>query len=332
MSFGLPHAIDDQGDRIVLQTPASWWRRRGLVLGVAVPGLLVVLVGLFGLLDLLQEAGGLLVGVAAGVCALVLVPSVLVGAVQLATASRNSARTRVEIDLQQREITTANEERVALDTVRSLALVKSNPLLKWMSIVAVTGGGPEAESPYRPPREQQVVLLGNLNELEVGKARVAMAELADRLGVSHSDRSPVLLGGGGRSGAGKGTLVHGLAYLPVQGIFLFASLFLLIARRDDAVARFHARQSLAFFAVELVVIVGGVIASLPLWFGASLLEDQMDDPYLPVAILTGLVLLVVTFARLGLRLYAGWRATQGEAWVIPGVGWLSRRWLPASSD
>ena len=330
MSPGLKGVLTEEGDILRLQTPSRFWLMRGLVLLLVVPALLMLLVGLLALLELLDtgEPGPLTFG-SAVVLGLLCLPSAAVGAVHLLRAGPRSAASRVEIDLAARQIRPTEGAAVPLDRVRSLVLHKPQPLLKWLAIEAEVGE-PVAETgnPYQPPRGSRLRLLGEISEFDSGRAFRFTEELAGRLGVPAEDRSPSLLGGGGASGKGKGRLGHALAYLPFQGIFLIASIFLLVARRDDPVARFHAKQSLVMFPLEMLAIFGAFALSMPFLFLGELTGSGSNEPH-PVGIAIVLVLVIgVALGRLGLRLMAMSKAWRGEAWVIPIVGLISRRWKP----
>lgn len=329
MSFSVRAALTVDDRVLRLQTPASFWWKRGAVLAVGVPVLLTILVALVALLDTIEvgEPSGLTLIAAAG-SALLGGICMLVGGVHVLRAGPKSRASLVEIDLDQGIITSAAEGTHPLSAVRGLELHQPNPVLKWHAITARLHAGPQAEDgdPYRPPASGSVQLLGQINELELGAARELMETVAGHLGgLPAADKSSSLLGGGGSTGEKLGRLGHALAYVPVQGIFLIASIVLLVARRKDPVAQFHARQSLAFLPFELAALFGGILVTVPFMFIG-------DEPHPAAAVLMGLVLLPIALGRLGLRFYAAWKAHKGACWVIPGMGWLSRRWLPPVSD
>ncbi len=336
MLFGLKGALDDRGASLILQTPRAFWVVRGLVLALLVPLLLIFLVGLLAGVDILAvgaEEPGVFTGLGALLFFGVGGPSFLVGALHLLRSSSRSAQSRVEIDLEAREIRPTGGPAVPFDQLRGLVLRKPNPLLKWVAIEADLGGAATAAaddpSPYRAPRGgASLRLLGNLNELELGGARKLMQQLADRMGVEAMDRSPSLLGGGGESGAGAGRIGHAATYFPLQGIFFFASLFFLFARKDDPVGQFHARQSLTLLVFEMVAIFGTIIVAVPFLFLGEILGKGDGEPH-PVGLGILVVgLLGVTGLRMMLRFVATYKAWRGKSWLMPGVGRISARWLP----
>lgn len=222
MSFSARQALTEQDGLLVLQTPRAFWVKRGLVLLLLVPGLLVVLIGLIALLEVIAAEGpGLLTAAVGALTVLLGGPCVLVGGLHLLRAGPRAAASRVEIDRAQGELRPMTGPAVPLAAVQELELVQTRPLQKWHHIAARTGVAEASgeAGPYRPPRQAQpVVLLGNLNELELGAARSLLRDLGARLDLPVHDRSSRLMGGGGKGGAGlpdaPGGLLYAAAYLP----------------------------------------------------------------------------------------------------------------------
>lgn len=316
MSFSIKTAVVEDGPVLRIQTPAAFWIKRGAVLALLVPALLVLLTGLFALLEVLQgeEPGVLTMVVGAGSGALSFL-CVAVGGVHVVRAGPRSAASLVELDVEHGVLRSLAEGEHPLAAVRGLELRKTSPLLKWHEITATLHESPQEDgNPYRPPKAGKVRLIGNINEFELKGARELLADLAGRLGVESTDNSSVLLGGGGT----KGKPAYGLAYIPVQGIFLLVSVGLLIFKRDDPAAQFHARQSLAFFPLELAALFLAAMLTAPFMF-------ITDEPHPAAMALMALALMVVAIGRLVVRFVAAYRAFHGRAWVIPGMGWLTRR-------
>lgn len=106
-----------------------------------------------------------------------------------------------------------------------------------------------------------------------------------------------------------------LCYLPIQGIFLIASLWFLATDRRPFV-RFAAKQSLLHFAFSIVVLLVAIaLGAVPV-----LLTEGADGP-LRVLAIVWLVILLVAFAiwNVGAHIYACVQASRGRAWVMP---WL----------
>lgn len=59
---------------------------------------------------------------------------------------------------------------------------------------------------------------------------------------------------------------------------------------------------------------------------AGVLALQGTSEALAIAVVP---LIGVVSLRLLVRLFASYKAYRGQAWVIPGLGWLSGRWVPA---
>jgi len=322
------HALREEGHTLVLSVPTRHYFVRAGTLGLLVPFLLFVLVGLFAALELLEvgELGGLtyVMLAVASVGSAIAVPFALVMAIRAPGLSKKS---QVVVDLQERVIHPREGDPIPLDRVAGLSLRKPNAMLKWMSIQAdITDAPSEDSSPYRPPAVRSIDLVSRINELEAEAGRVLMADIGRRLNLETTDRTSSLLGGGGADGQAAGRTAHALAYVPVQGIFFFASAFLLIARRGDPRAMFHAMQSMLVLAFEM-----GVILVVALFGGGLVLASEASGGALPHAV--GLVVLGVglvpfTALRLVGRFYAAWRAWKGDTWLVPVVGRISRRWLP----
>ena len=324
------HALHEEGHQLILRTPVRHYLVRAATLGLLLPVLFAILTGLVALLELLEVGEPGLLTMGAGIfgaaCSAVAVPFAAGMAVM---APRLSARSQVVIDQAARVLHPWDGEPVPLDAVVGLSLRKPNPMLKWLVIEADLAAPPSTDpSPYRVPAVRSVALVSRINELEAEAARLLMADIGRRLDLETADRTSSFLGGGGLTGRAAGRGAHALAYIPVQGIFLFASLFLLVSRRGDPRAMFHAKQSLLLLAVEMVVIVGSVAVSIPLFVVG---EAMGAEPPLHPGII-GLLgtLIPVMLLRVVARFYAAWRAWHGDLWLVPLVGRVSKRWLPAT--
>jgi uncharacterized membrane protein len=112
-----------------------------------------------------------------------------------------------------------------------------------------------------------------------------------------------------------------LCYLPIDGVVLVIAIYFLATSRDRFV-RFAAKQSLAHLAITTAVLLA-LLGCCGLPIAALDLPGVIDASLL--------VLFVGTFAiaRVGTFVYAAYRAQRGEAWVMPWLAPMSRRWLPA---
>jgi uncharacterized membrane protein len=316
--------LTEEGPLLRLRTRPAHWLRRGAVLGLVVPALLamvLVLLIIVDLIDRLRLGDGTIIGVALFV--LVGGPSALWGAVMALGAQGRSRRSVVEVDLAGGVVRPTGAPARPLSAVRALRLHKPNSLLAWLAVDALlVDDQVRPVGPYQAPGlTLPLRLWGDIPEQRGAEALALAGQLAERLGV------PVEDGRGafdrGLDAGKRGRSWHTAAYVPMQGIFLFASALILLTRKDDAVGRFHARQSLSLLVVESVAIVGVVIVGAPLMF----LPGGRDPHPVGVAVLVG-GLLIVTMARLVLRFYAAWRAWRGDLWLLPVLGRLTRRWLP----
>ena len=327
------HSLTEEGHQIVLQTPGLHHRLRGAILGCLVPVLLGVSVCLVAVLEILQvsDPGMITAGVAvfASLVAMVSVPWGLVTALRAPALAR---QTRVVIDLERRVIEpSGNAPEVPLSSVVGVSLRKPQALLQWMTIeadlVSVLPG--DDPSPYRAPRSRSVVLLQRISGLEADSAHEMMVQLGQRLDLPVCSQSePPWVGSG--QGNGRGKISHVAAYVPVQGLFFIVSLFLLIGRRGEPRAMFHARQSLLLLVLEFVWVVGVALVSIPLMLLSEVFGGNGPHPAGVVFLTAGLVVFLVV--RLGIRFYAAWRTWKGDTWLVPFVALISKRWLPAEDD
>ncbi|MCB9697578.1 MAG: hypothetical protein H6738_12425 [Alphaproteobacteria bacterium] len=237
------------------------------------------------------------------------------GAFGLARSGSVSTATRVEVDLGGGVLRHARGE-VPLSRVRSLVLRQGNALQKWLWLGANVGVASEAAEggPYAPPSGESFGLLTRLPPTlgsEVGElGRALAADLGVELGVEGGvDRGNVL-------GMTPGTLAM-LCYLPFQGIFLVVSVPTSFLSKDPLV-RFHARQSLVLFAVEVVAL----IVAVGLMVGVSLVHTEAG------IVVGGLALLGVLAARLVVRIVACFKAARMQPFVLPGLSPVVARWLP----
>jgi uncharacterized membrane protein len=316
--------LTEDGPLLRLRTRPAHWLRRGAVLGLFVPALLAVVLVLLIIVDLIDRlrlGDGTIVGLVLSV--LVGGPSVLWGAVLALSAQGRSQRSVVEIDLAAGLLRPTGAPARPLSAVRALRLHKPNSLVAWLAVDALlVDDQPRLAGPYQPPTlTTPVRLWGDIPEQKGAEALALVGQLAARLGVPLEDGRSAF--DRGLDAGSRGRTWHTAAYVPLQGIFLFASALILLTRKDDAVGRFHARQSLTLLVVETIAIIGVIIVGATLMF----LPGGRDPHPLGVAVLVG-GLLLITGLRLVLRVYAAWRAWRGDLWLLPVLGRLTRRWLP----
>ncbi len=114
-----------------------------------------------------------------------------------------------------------------------------------------------------------------------------------------------------------------LCYLPIQGIFLIASIY--YATRGDRrpLVHFSARQSLCQFAFALVVLM-----PLLILFGVpvALLED--GPPRVAAIVLLVVALSAFWLWNLAAHVIACYRSYRGVLWVMPWLRPFVSRWIP----
>ena len=78
----------------------------------------------------------------------------------------------------------------------------------------------------------------------------------------------------------------------------------------------------------LLVLLGPVLGSCALL--VALLEDRVHPGLLGAGV--ALILVPYQIWRVAMRILACWRAYKGRAWVMPWLGFVSRRGLPEDED
>ena len=236
-----------------LELPPRVFRRQALIaLGLAPLGGLA-----FGLLIALQigdlaHAGPILAGVACGVGGLLS----LVGLGQLLLAGRRAARSGSVIDLTAGTVTPAGGRAVPLSALRSLRLGQPNRLLKFVGLIA---DGPDGV----------VILLGGVPPRAGGELAAIGAYVGERLG--QPVEAPAWIRGRDRLGMDDTTAAL-FCWMPVQGLFLFFSVWYWVNGKERPYVAFHARQSLAQFAVSLLVLAFTLAVGVGSYFGIRTLH------------------------------------------------------------
>lgn len=229
------------------------------------------------------------------------------GLVQAALGPWRSGRSQVRVPADGGDLVLAGGARLARVTVQRVRVGRPSSLLKWQGIIAETGTGDVVVLGRLPPSRSQ--LIGGLAEY-----------LAADLGVPVDTRDALSgpLGMGAREQATA-------CYLPLQGVWIIASILVLIFSKDDF-ARFAAKQSLSWFVLSTAALLALIGCGAG---GGSALAEVHEA----LAVGWALVfILPAALVRLGVLVYATARAWQGRAWVMPGLGWLVRRWLPAEES
>lgn len=291
--------LQPDGDGAVLAVPVRDFRVQAVLVLVLLPVVWALLALLFALAlppDAAAVLGGALVCLGTAF-------STLAGGVMLLRARGQSERSRVHVGAD-RSVRLAGGQVLRPDMVYGLRVRQPNPMMKWIGILAFNG-------------ESEVLILGRLPPSR-GPAVEALAQWLGQVLDAPVDARAA------RTGLGMApSSMAAFCYAPIQGLWLVFSLFAVVLAKDPLV-RFSARQSLAYYLLSGIALVAVIV---PLAAVAALLPS--DDARGVAAVLLILVLLPLVFARLGLGLYAMFRAYKGEPWVIPGLGWLTRRWLPA---
>jgi len=289
------------GHEIELRVPAWHWAWRGLLVALALPPLIVLLALLVSLDDEGVAAPSV---VLAGLAGLAFVSGVLLALL----SPLLSRRTLTRIDFAQGVLTTARSPYpVELGTLAGLYLARPSKLGVFFELRARRLGAPD------------VRLLGPLVPKHSHDATALASWLGARLNV------PVDVSGVDAPAVSSTSdqLAGVLCYLPIQGVFLIASLYYLFAARRRPFVRFCAIQSLSQFGFSLLVLTLILLAlGLPLG-----LSDPSPLQTLLIVLLAGSLGLFWLW-NFGAHAYACWAAYKGRLWVMPWLGFWVRRFLP----
>jgi len=315
----------DGARALVVEVAPSHYVKRGLLAGLALPPLFA-LVGLV-VAAIAADGGGdgltaFLVCVGLGGVGL------LAGLGLAAASSLLSRRSRVRFDAERGVV--VRERDGAAIVLRDVGGVVVRPRAGFggfagsAELVVVRGDGAPLLEVFAPVAAMHVPLAQGIAREVDAFFGVSPAAVPAPYRAPHAPAfaaSPP----GASAGGIKPNVAAGLCYLPVQGIFLIASIVALVASRNPFV-RFAAKQSLvhlAFATVTGIVVVGGA--------GALTAAIPDDSPMRTPAILVT-CLLVGAFAAWHVTAYvvACVRAFRGRVWVMPWLRWLLARSAPCA--
>jgi len=289
---------------LVVQVPAWHWAWRGIVLALALPPLFALLAALL----LMEDAEATLPSVVIGGLAAV---AFLSGLLVVLASPLLSARSKTRIDFSRGAITSTRFPELPLHEIASLAVVRPSPWTAFLELRALRrSGGP-------------IRILGPLVPKQSGDLYLLASWLGTSLNVAVDASTVEPRPGASSSGDHMAGL---LCYLPVQGIFLIASLYFLFAGKKRPFVRFCAIQSLSQFVfsfgalVVLLVALGVPVAALD---GAPLQTVFI--------VLLALGLTAFWLWNFGAHAYACYAAYKGRLWVMPWLGFWVRRFLPEQS-
>jgi len=219
-----------------------------------------------------------------------------------------SERSRLEFDGQRWTVRRRGVEQ-SLTTFVAVRARRPTRALKWWTLELVPHGGLAPITIYGnfAPRQREALQsyagwLAAMLRLPL-EADPALSTL-DATGVD--DRTAAML-----------------CYLPIQGIFIGASLYYLLKGDKRPLVRFCARQSLCQFLLSTLLLL--LIIAL---FGVPL--ALISEGPVRVVLLVLLTLSLVGFViwNIWAHILACSRAYRRVAWVMPWLGPVVRRWLP----
>jgi uncharacterized membrane protein len=293
-----PLRVAGDAARLSVKVPRALYLTRGAVALVGAPVLGALFALLFVMMELPAEVGLLLAGgIAASLAAFALALFALSGVL--------SARSEVTFDRQASQIRRAYDGAVA--PIASVVGVRVRPAgglsgFQLLELVDASGRG--------------FVLHARLSRQWPGDlaavAHACATWLAVPADVPSADAAPLGI-----------TENHAalLCYLPIQGVFLIASIYFLGVDRRPFV-RFSAKQSLLHFAASIVaLVVALVLGATPV-----LLTEHAEGPARIASIVWLTLLLVALVAwNLGAHVYACVQAAKGRTWRMPWLRFLLAR-------
>lgn len=290
------------GHTLTLRVPAWHYAWRGIALALVLPPLLALLALLASL-----DSDGIAAPsvVLAGLGGMAFATGVL-----LALASPLlSARTRVTLDLARGELTRARSPYpIPLSALSGLRSSRPNTLSSFFFLCATRSGAPD------------VKLLGPLVPKHAAEAGSLAGWLGTQLGLP-VDASSVAAPEASSSSSDQ--LAGVLCYLPIQGIFILASLYYLFAAKQRPFVRFCAIQSLSQLLFSL-----GVLAVLLIGLGVPLALTEPSPLQTALVVLLAVSLSGYWLWNFGAHAYACYCAYKGRPWVMPWLGFWVRRFLP----
>jgi uncharacterized membrane protein len=314
-----PLRIEVVQGAVVVGTPRSLYIKRGLLGVFALPPLLFLLLLVLFMGFVAESTESVELGFTIALCTLSGL-SIAWGLILMLGSGALARRTRVRFDRARRVV---RRERDGLEIPwDAVATVRAGPCrggrFGWWAIELVGQGDAVVMSIHDRLASQHAA------DIEA-TARSLGACLADP-GYRRADAIGVDVPEGASRVDAMGLTPNTaamLCYLPIQGIFLVASIYYAITARDRPFVRFAALQSLVQVAASsgvLIVIV--VSAGAPI----ALLDD---GPTRVVAIVLLVVLLVGFLVwNLGAHIYAASQAHKGKVWVMPWLRPIVQRWAP----
>jgi uncharacterized membrane protein len=298
--------VTKKGDQWVFAVPRKALLKQAALQGLLLPLLLVLVCFALVLVAEGDPRASLPSVLGCGLLALVGMGQAALGALR---SKRLAERSTVTVALAERQLKHADGV-ASTDGVLELVVRQANSWQKWLAIDAILAPtATPATGPFAAPSKASSWRLLTRIPPQLGpEAAGTLRELGAALGVpvhveGGVDRGSVL-------GMGPGTTAV-FCYLPFQGLFLVASVGVLLVSRDPEL-RFHARQSLVLFVAELLAFVGCGVA------GGVVALVSTD-----AGIVVGALLFVaVALLRLVVRIGCCFLAQKVTPFRIPGIGRL----------
>lgn len=292
-------------DRWVFAIPRKALLKQAALQGLLLPVLLLIVFVALVLVVEGDPTGSLCSAMGCGLLALVGMGQATVGGLRSKGIAERSA---VTVSVSEGQLMHA-DGAASTDGVQELVLRQANSWQKWLAIDAVMAPNAAADGPFAAPgKASGWRLLARIPPGLGPEAAETLGVLGDALGV------PVRVEGGVNRGSvlgmGPGTTAV-FCYMPIQGLFLLVSVAVLLVSRD-AELRFHAKQSLVLFIVEILAFVGCGVA------GGVVALVSTDA----AIVVGGLLLVAVALLRLGVRIVCCFKAQKVSPFRIPGIGRL----------
>lgn len=304
-----PLRIEQAAQRLRVFVPRSLYVKKGLLLLCALLPLLCVLTFLlFG--TLVGEENAAAEPVFAAGFFFMSSASALAGLVMIGASGALSRRWDTTLDRATGQITTPRAPYpIPSDAVHGVRVSRGKGLSDWATIALVDASG-------RP----LVVLHDRLASGHARDTAWVASTRATFLGLPGPAPSHAIAGPFGSTSENQAAA---LCYLPIEGIFVFASVYYLLSARNRPSVRFAAIQSLAQLAASIVVLFVILVAGgVPV----ALLPDGIAR-WVAVAVLAALLVAFFVWNVVA-RIVATARAYRGRTWIMPWLAPLVRRCAP----
>ena len=284
--------------------------RRGLLTLFLVPVLLFLLLGLLWVLVSGQTDSAVPELPFEVIWLVISAASACVGLWRLASAKRSSAQSTLQFDASRWSVRKQGLE-LPLNGFACVSARRPSKMLKWslLELVPHPGGTPlTVYERFEPRHNQELTQYAHW--------------IAARLRLPVQIEPELARGGAYRMDEKSAAM---LCYLPLQGIFLAASVYYVLKGDQRPLVRFCARQSLCQTLFSFVTLLAALVV-----FGVPVALLSDGPARIAAIVLLSVALGAFAIWNLWAHILACSRAYKGKPWVMPWLRPIVRRWLPAT--